>query len=343
MSAKLSLQLFSRSTADGIQFYREQKFKRMEGSEATEKFTRTLNNLLKEFYTSLFHGNNDIASPQTMETLKITLKSRHFGLIRGISPNDHPTIISFLQLHQLQAIYIPVKGILSSAANSEDQVDQFLTAYVKDLRMLARGSWTENANKQTEVLNSIKSKIVHANASDEEDNGDVDEIIDKELDVLHDFNYNLAQKNNCITYYLTGFILTKAKKFTQCNDCILSLSTTNQFAKFSALTKLKDFGSFLNYPSENFYNLFLQIEKLLEPKLKKEDLSPDLFFEILNDINEIKITSDMGCSEEHAEELVPKFVQYYIQTRMFFKTREMRRKSGSRVSSKANRKLSKLR
>jgi len=36
--------------------------------------------------------------------------------------------MDFLQLHLLQAIYVPVKGMLGAAANCEDNADHFLTA-----------------------------------------------------------------------------------------------------------------------------------------------------------------------------------------------------------------------
>jgi hypothetical protein len=65
-----------------------------------------------------------------------------------LSYDDHPSTVDFLQLHLLQSLYIPVKGLLSSAANCKDVTDKFLSAFTSNLKILAREQVVEAVEKK---------------------------------------------------------------------------------------------------------------------------------------------------------------------------------------------------
>lgn len=48
---------------------------------------------------------------------------RHFGIMRYISGDIHPSTSPFLHLHMLQSIYVPVKTFLSKNLNVSADVD----------------------------------------------------------------------------------------------------------------------------------------------------------------------------------------------------------------------------
>ncbi|KAJ4446447.1 hypothetical protein ANN_13143 [Periplaneta americana] len=122
---------------------------------------------------------------------------RHFGLIRGLSSDDHPTSIDFLNLHQLQSIYVPVKGVLSSKGNCEDTIDNKLTSFTQQIRNMTRINVEKSRNIEEDIEKQIREKISLTD-------------IEPELTPLDlSFDDSATRSANSIVYYLCSFLNKK--------------------------------------------------------------------------------------------------------------------------------------
>lgn len=139
--------------------------------------------LLKRFDYILQKSNNTFASAQTLQSLRVTVRSilqlceflwgenydyvltakfnqdpleRHFGIIRGMLSYDHPTVVDFMQIHLLQTNYIPVKGVLLKFANCENATDESLTQFTSYIRELSAEQIKKCKLKRDYVYKNIK-------------------------------------------------------------------------------------------------------------------------------------------------------------------------------------------
>lgn len=387
MNVKLAFQLFSRSVADGIKFYREIHSDGFEDSETTEDFTRVLNSLtdilnsstpttalylgcaglenLKKWSVMLNEQHNTFASTRTLESLRVTIQStielsdylcnsgfkyiltykfnqdpleRHFGILRSLSCDDHPSTIDFLHLHLLQSIYVPTKLAMSSAMNQEYRSEAPLTSFVSQMRSLAKITEEQNKQLRNEIENKIRDTLVLSE-------GEI-AIPDWE-NSPSELNLNVAKE--CLVYHLAGYIVWNASKVTKCEKCLSLLhgnpSDTNPAAKF---TFIRDFGTsaqtvHLTHPSEGVFSVLLQVEKVISEKLCAANLWGDIFFECLETMTRIEVElTQVGCCESHVMDIIPKLIFHYMKCRFFFVTRQIRREMKSSKSAKSSRKLSKV-
>ena len=265
---------------------------------------------------------------------------QHFGILRSLSCDDHPSTIDFLHLHLLQSIYVPTKLALSSAMNQEYQSEAPLTSFVSQMRSLAKKSAEENKQLKNEVENNIKNKLVFCE-------GSID-IPDWENNMPDDLQLNLTKE--CLVYQLAGYIVRNALKVTKCYRCLALLhgepSKMNPVSKF---TLIKDYGTssgitYLTHPSQGIFSILLQVENIIcEKLLNISDLWGDIFFECLDVMTHIDVElSQVGCCEVHVLDVIPKLVFHYMKCRFFFVTRQIRREMKSSKSAKSSRKLSKV-
>ena len=386
MNVRLAFQLFSRSVADGIKFFRETHFSGFEGSESTEQFTRDLNCLvdilnssspvnglykgsdkyciLKRWKTLLNEKENNFASQRTLESLRVTVQStlevteylwknglkyvltaklnqdpieRHFGILRSLSCDDHPSTIDFLQLHMLQSIYVPTKLAISSGGNCEYRQELPLTSFVNQMRLLARESVSRNREIKDVVENEIKGKIAIS----------IPDIPDWENNVPDLTEKNIAKE--CLVHHLGGYIVRNNTKVTDCKSCAnLLRGKPTDFPSISRLTSIKDYKSGTNdfcltYPSKSVFSVLSQVETIVAEKLSCEsNLWGDIFFHCCDSVSQISVDSEIGCCEEHIMHLVPKLILHYMKCRFFFRTKEMRKELQCSKTAKSSRKLSKV-
>lgn len=321
--------------------------------------------ILINFLHSLNTTNNTFASDRTMESLRVSLKStlqlceflwskgfryvltsklnqdpleRHFGIMRSLSCDDHPSTIDFLQLHLLQCIYVPIKQALSSGGNCESKSEVPLTSYVNQMRLLARN--TEQRNKETKesVENALKRKIVLQE--------DGFEFQDWES-AVPEFENPATVTEKCLVYHLSGYVVKHSSKFIQCNLCVSSLRHHGHKSQYSTLTDIKDFGygrdiSFLTHPSEGVFNLLMQTERTIKETLSN-GMWGDIFYECIDSINSIVIQPlGTGCCLDHTMDIIPKLIYHYMKCRFFFRTKEIRRELQAPKTAKSSRKLSKV-
>ena len=225
----------------------------------------------------------------------------------------------------LQSIYVPVKGVLASTANCEDAIDHFLTAFTVNVRALAK----EKVAKAVEQKISTKKKIALKIKKS-----------DVELTQL-DHDYHLANVSDSVVYFISGFVLRNVSQFTKCQTCCKSFTSQKYVSKNAMLVAIKDYGNYMQYPSDAFVDIMLQAEKSLETKLLTECMWESTFDEIIADLD-ITVHKGICCSEEHMDEVIPKLIYYYLQTRCYFKCREMRQELTDSRKVNAARKLSKI-
>jgi len=174
-----------------------------------------------------------------------------------------------MQLHLLQSIYVPVKKVLSKAANCENIEDEILTSTISNIRKLSKVDKEKRLEVKNKMRNIAKEALVFTKVSSESN--------------TEDHDYNSASADDCVTHDIVGFVLRKANQFTNCNTCIESLTTTMQ-GNVSKLTELKDFGNFLNYPSKELTKIFKEIESLLVYHFDANVVWGDMFETILGEL-----------------------------------------------------------
>ena len=143
-------------------------------------------NILLKILQILNSENNTFASERTLESLRVTLKStleaseylwskkfkyvltakfnqdpleRHFGILRSLSCDDHPSTVDFLHLHMLQSVYVPLKLTLAKGANCEPKSESPLTSFVNQIREMCNEVENENKALKKSVELLIKEKV----------------------------------------------------------------------------------------------------------------------------------------------------------------------------------------
>lgn len=234
---------------------------------------------------------------------------RDFGLIRGLSCDDHPTVINFTKLHALQTIYAPIKGVLSKASNCEDTLTSF----------------TSNVRKPSSFKYNTNTLIKSSFGKVEEKLKFLDQCEHSKL-TEHDYFSNTT--NEALTDDICGYILSKSKKYSECQKCIASLcASTPEISDANIITAFKDYGGKLYYPSKSVLSLFMTVEEILEEKLGAPSRNlGNIFHDILDSLTDLTVYNDVGRCKDHCLQLIPKLLIYYIETRIFFKTKENNKK-----------------
>uniref|UniRef100_T1ITN3 Transposable element P transposase n=1 Tax=Strigamia maritima TaxID=126957 RepID=T1ITN3_STRMM len=179
MSVKLAVQLLSRSVACGLKFYRSLGMHQFRESESTEMFAMDMNcfliysirnylrKLLKEFDVILSDVENNFATRQTLESLRVTVRS-------------------MLEMAEYLWDTAEFSYILTSKTN-QDAAEmlwmEYLTAYTKDIRNLAREERKKTANLKTAAQHCLRDKM---------------QMSDAILDHESDHSYSTAGSDKCI-------------------------------------------------------------------------------------------------------------------------------------------------
>ncbi|KAH7950304.1 hypothetical protein HPB49_022122 [Dermacentor silvarum] len=264
MRVKLATQVFSRSMASGIKFYRDQGVRKLGNSETTEEFTLFLNDLFdalnrrfpaegittqssdlgvvsrgiqwldsweKELQCGLI-TKDMFLTESTSEGLRVTLKStrelcnallqdhnfkyvltskmnqdpieRFFGKIRlAGSQNDHPSMPTFLQLYQTLSIYTLLKPPKFGNCRVVEGEKPLLD--ISDFRALINQTTVKASS--VDFVEEVKLKL--------------DSLIcveDWECDDVIGQTKGRAgtEVEDCIVYYLAGFMTRKMNNSTRC-------------------------------------------------------------------------------------------------------------------------------
>lgn len=301
---------------------------------------------------------NNIASDRTMESLRVTLKStieiatflfrrgfhycltaklnqdpleRHFGIMRSISGDIHPSTTDFLHLHILQSIYVPIKTAISSNMNVASDIDVPVASMVTKFRELGKTKQIDSKLLKEKLTYLVKEKLEVVDMEILE--GDKQPA---ELDIETDFN-----KAKCyITYYLSGYVIQRMNKLIDCVDCLNTLKSVTPLSDFSQLTEARDFGQvtnriFLFHPSKSFFHFLCLLEEQI---VLPENLQAQSFIDSLNNLGNLNVPSELCCSEEHLLKHMPQIVFFYLKCRYTFHVKEQ--SNNLRNASKSTRKVS---
>jgi len=131
---------------------------------------------------------------------------------------------------------------------------------------------------------------------------------------------------NCIFYYVSGFIAYKLIKFTQCVECLESVSNwCDSNSSEAQLVVLRTYLK-LQFPSAQLWMLLVEVEHCII----KHSLSACLHNDVTDDIVSSDVASHaIGCDIYHCS-LTFRAVHLYALTRLHFLNRSHNRKLTSR-------------
>ena len=257
------------------------------------------------------------------ETLiAIHIFQRFFGIIRQSSgADDHPTPNQFLYVYRLLSVSNLVKP--GKRMNVESKpVDILLT--IQKLQQ-----------QPTPFIPQIEILIDEILSQDSYDQSDVAEHA-----------YNVISPEQCITFYLGGYVTQKLSKFTLCPACTAKLTDDSKqifkqtlFSE-SKLVELKMRGG-LKLPSSSLTFLIRLLEECFQKFSEKPNTN--MFSDILNAaLNSDKLSfAGIGC-EEHRTSLTARCIYFYITMRLHFFKKSVNRNRASRQTKQKLSKVSKL-
>ena len=151
----------------------------------------------------------------------------------------------------------------------------------------------------------------------------------------------VSTPEQCISYYLAGYVAYKLKKFTKCECCIQSLvSVANDICSDARLILLRTRGG-LQFPSEQLLALLSLVEQCVEKHSAK--MCANMYMEIIDDVmncNELA-TLAIGCPS-HTVSITSRCIHFYISTRLHFLNRAHNKRRSSRQEKQKLSKISKL-
>ncbi|KAH8025999.1 hypothetical protein HPB51_015348 [Rhipicephalus microplus] len=113
---------------------------------------------------------------------------------------------------------------------------------------------------------------------------------------LPDHGYALPAVQECVVYYLCGYIVHSFLKHVNCAACISSIQSTNTKFPASLLTLAREFrnGS-LKHPSTELYTMLKRVEEKLSLVLGENHLCADMFWDALDVIKDCDVPSGKKC------------------------------------------------
>ena len=187
--------------------------------------------------------------------IAIHIFQRFFGIIRQSSgADDHPTPNQFLYVYRLLSVSNLVKP--GKRMNVESKpVDILLT--IQKLQQ-----------QPTPFVPQIEILIDEILSQDSYDQSDVAEHA-----------YNVSSPEQCITFYLGGYVAHKLSKFTSCPACTAKLTNSSNKSSESKLVELKTRGG-LKLPSSSLTFLIRLLEECFQKFSEKPNTN--MFSDILN-------------------------------------------------------------
>ncbi|KAH6919924.1 hypothetical protein HPB50_029086 [Hyalomma asiaticum] len=281
MSVRLATQLFSRSVATGLKFYREQRYPGFEDTQGTENFTLLMNNVfdalnakcpvagiyknspkikvIQDFLemvntterTCRSDGTRTFASQMTMESLRVTLMSV-LDIITLLHSKDVPYVLTAkLNQDPLERFF----GVVRSFGEDEDhptithfsQIFRLLSLYTP-LKMATKGNCTGEADPVLVAVNdSLSNEKVIALAKKEAREEQLAKVV-SQIELREPVAADTLQHSYVRTtaqasalYYLGGYVAKKAHKFTSCEDCLATCVSDGYVPAAAALTEMKSF------------------------------------------------------------------------------------------------------
>lgn len=198
--------------------------------------------------------------------------SRTFG-----GDEDHPTIVSFSHIYRLQSLYTPISACVVGNVSTETTV---VLAAVKKKDEVWRA---RQGHITREVQRALRQKLVEISTPTE------DELTEAQERDAPNHGYTLPTAQNCVVYYLCGYLVPSLLKYEKCHACIGDVSPDAQCLE-ALLTLQREFkeGS-QKRPSWHLFKMFRSIETKVATMLE-EDLRAETSWNLLDAMR------DMGRS-----------------------------------------------
>jgi len=255
------------------------------------------------------------------------LLQRFFGLVRAAGGREeHPTVSNFLQLYRLLSIYSPIKRVVRGNTSNDERVN-ILSNLADSFKLEARLSKTQRSETRRQWEIALQEKMQQARS------------------MSFNFSQYTSTSSNIeknLVYHLAGFVVKKASKLLDCQDCVSSLRGGSNLPPSSFLTRSLDKGTGkLMFPSTALFELLLTtVEPVVSNAMANGELYGDVLLRLIRRISEINLTL-IGCEEpEHASNTLCKLIPYYIMMRFHFYSNSV--KQDITKLTRTQRKLSKL-
>lgn len=244
---------------------------------------------------------------------KLLFFQRFFGVVRSFGGNeDHPTVTNFGQVFRLLSLHTPLK--LATRGNCTGSADPVLISLEETLSSRKMAALLEKETRK-EKLESLLRSIT---------------LEEQPVSAL-DHGYSRPTARDTVLYYLGGYVVKKASKFSGCADCLATITDTQNVPAAAVLTEMRSFvPGALKHPSRSLTNLLAGIESVVESETKGERVFGNLFWSIV-DILTSHALPQLGCSL-HFEQFTVQVIKFYLIMRMHFYTRFLAERS--RVSEK---------
>ncbi|KAL3226633.1 hypothetical protein MRX96_024833 [Rhipicephalus microplus] len=104
-------------------------------------------------------------------------------------------------------------------------------------------------------------------------------------------------------YYLAGYVVKKAEKFSSCGDCKATLLATDDVPSAAILTEMRSFvPGALQLPSKDLTSLLTNVESAIMERTRDNVVFGDMFWCIVKDLTQGHSLAQVGCGV-HSEEL----------------------------------------
>lgn len=155
-------------------------------------------------------------------------------------------------------------------------------------------------------------------------------------------SYGRPTATDAALYYLAGYVVKKAGKFSSCHECKATLLATDGVPPAAIFTEMRSFvPGALQLPSKALTALLTRIEKAIAVRTKSNVVFGDLFWCTVEDLTKGGSLVEVGCSS-HSEELSARILKFYLVTRMHFYAKFVRQHKDTSVQVKVARKRAKL-
>ena len=377
MKAKLAIQVFSRSTADAIDYCREKlKLRQFEGSEATTKFLRVFDEAfdilnvankfgswskapLKQHNTGYWVDAmetcaNYIIGLQELSGRRIVDTGRNIGFVAFLvnfksvqsiffhyvqnGPLHYLLTFKFSQDH-LESFFGCIRAKVGCGNNPT--VTQFVAAYKKIILGASGRHFTRSANidlqDDTDIVQFFTTKSKCIS------------YIEEKFDLVDEFEtfdspYDINDMQQDVVTYIAGYVCRQVKKKNDCNYCCDSLLSDS--SEELALISVKDRGGLI-YPSSGMIQAckiaekFLQVEYNSKSFFSNEKLLTQLTTRVTTCIltQYPEINTKFDHTPIHKYTMSKTIVMVYLSIRLKHLAREKNREMSQK---KIRKKMSKI-
>lgn len=255
---------------------------------------------------------------------------RFFGNIRSFGGHeDHPTIVNFSYIFRLLTIYAPMKAAIKGNVEAQEDILPVLSG------VLEAGVKDNECHK--EKLHARLEKKLEELCFDLQDTSTMAAL----PSTSKDHPYSKATAEDCVVYYLAGYIVHKISKKKGCLNCLADIQTDAPHMPAAWVTFARSFKEMsLKHPTEKMFLSLRSIESTVSSALNRFQLCSDIFWELLDALELTKFPK-LGCAE-HKDNFTATVLRTYTMLRMHFFARDMSKKLSKSVETAHARKRAKL-